>query len=150
MTTAIGTELIEGYLRTRQVQYFRGHHDDEFFFLVSTYHGRLHVHLQPCGPAAKSVKISVTAERYYPIDQRERVAALAEQWNSTDPRAGALVFESSDPGLVGVVAESRFRTGDIEFGVFADQTIQSAVELFGRMKASVGSAAGGGRLLDAG
>ncbi|TGD90299.1 hypothetical protein BayCH28_00020 [Mycolicibacterium sp. CH28] len=149
MTTAIGTELIEGYLRTRQVRYFRGHHDDEFFFLVNTYHGRLHVHLEPCGPAAKTVKISVTAERYYPIDQCDRVAALAQQWNNTGPRVSALVFESSDPGLVGVVAESRFRTGEIEFGAFADQAIQSAIELFARMKASVGSAPDGGRLLDA-
>jgi hypothetical protein len=45
--------LIEEYLRARGVRYFRGHHDDEYFFLVDfqsdfcldASHGRLHVHL---------------------------------------------------------------------------------------------------------
>lgn len=145
MTTATGAELIEGYLRTRQVQHFRGHHDGEFFFLLNTFHGRLHVHLEPCGPEARTVKISVSAARYYSVAQRRRVTALAEQWNQTCPRAVATVFASSDPRLVGVVAESRYREGDLEFGVFVDQAIQSAIELFGRMKASVATVPTGGR-----
>ena len=149
MTTAIGAQLIESYLQTRQVRFFRGHHDDEFFFLVSAYHGRLHVHLQPCGPAGAAVRISVTGERYYPAEQRARVAALIEQWNGTDPMAAATVFESSDPRLVGVLAERRYRSGDADFCPFVDQVVQSALDLFGRLRALVASPSDDTHLLDA-
>ncbi|WP_208300471.1 hypothetical protein [Mycobacterium sp. DL592] len=152
MTIEFGAELIERYLRTRQVRYFRGHHDDEYFFLVNAYHGRLHVHLEPCGPDRRMVKISITAERYYPAAARATVAALASQWNASAPPVTATVFASSDPRLVGVVAARRFSTaagGD--FGSVVDQSIQSAIDLFGRLKASVSSAPGGTtHLLDAG
>lgn len=147
MNTAIGVDLIEGYLQTRQVRYFRGHHQDEFFFLVNAYHGRLHVHLQPCGSA---VQISVTAERYYPADHRAALAALIERWNEADPPAAATMFASSDPRLVGVVAERCYRMDDREFGPFVDRTVQSAIDLFGRLRASVTSPSDGAHLLDAG
>jgi hypothetical protein len=150
MNTAVGAELIETYLRTRQVSYFRGHHDDEFFFLVGAYHGRLHVHLQPCGPSGAAVRISITAERYYPAEQRNRVATFVEQWNSAEPPVTATLFESSDPRLVGVVAERRCRPGDTEFGPFVDQAVQSAINLFGRLSALVASPADGAHMLDAG
>jgi hypothetical protein len=125
MTIESGAELIERYLRTRQVRYFRGHHDDEFFFLVNAYHGRLHVHLEPCGADREMVKVSATAERYYPAASRTRVAALAAQWNQASP-----------PGN--------------DFGTFVDATIQSSIDLFGRMKASVRAQPDGEHLLDAG
>lgn len=150
MNTAIGTALIESYLRTRHVQCFRGHHDDEYFFLVNAYHGRLHVHLQPCGPDGAAVQISITAQRYYPADERDRVSALVQEWNATDPRVTAAVFASSDPGLVGVLAERRYRADDAEFGPFVDQAVQSAADLFGRLRALVTSPSDSTRLLDAG
>src|SRR3954469_24561647 len=138
----VGAQLIEGYLQSRQMRYFRGHHDDEFFFLVNAYHGRLHVHLQPCGSA---VQITITAERYYPADHRAAVAALVQQWNDADSHADATVFSSSDPRLIGVVAERRYRGGDGEFGPFVDQTVQSAIELFGRLGSAVVSSSDGSR-----
>lgn len=150
MNTATGIQLIESYLRTRQVRYFRGHHDDEYFFLVSAYHGRLHVHLQPCGPDNATVRISVTAERYYPAEQRARVADLVEQWNNADPQVTAAVFESSDPRLVGVTAERRYRSGRAEFGPFVDQAVQSAIDLFGRLRVLAASPSDDTHLLDAG
>ncbi|MGY4708532.1 hypothetical protein ACXDF8_03035 [Mycolicibacterium sp. CBM1] len=153
MTTATGAELIEGYLRARQVRYFRGHHDDEYFLMINAYPGRLHVHLKPCPRDATAARISVTAERYYPVTQWPRVTMLADRWNAAGPRAIATVVESSDPRLVGVLAESRYRSADAgsesDFGVFVDETIQSAVDLFGRMSA-LGAQAHGQRLLDAG
>jgi hypothetical protein len=150
MNTATGTQLIESYLSTRQMRHFRGHHDDEYFFLVSAYHGRLHVHLRPCGPSGAAVQISITAERYYPAGQRSRVAALVEQWNDTAPRVTAAVFESSDPRLVGVLAERRYRAGDTQFGPFVDQAVQSAIDLFGRLRVLVASPSDDTHLLDAG
>ncbi|MCV7218543.1 hypothetical protein H7J51_25110 [Mycobacterium crocinum] len=144
---AVGTQLIESYLESRQMRYFRGHHDDEFFFLVNAYHGRLHVHMQPLGSA---VHISITAERYYPADHRAGVATLVQQWNDADSHAAATVFASSDPRLVGVIAERRYRADDGEFGPFVDQTVQSAIDLFGRLRATVASPSDGTHLLDAG
>ena len=151
MTIEFGAELIERYLRTRQVRYFRGHHDDEFFFLVNAYHGRLHVHLEPCGADREMVKVSVTAERYYPAASRAAVAALAAQWNQGAPPARAVVFQSSDPRLVGVAAESRYSvSAGTDFGAFVDASIQSSIDLFGRMKASVRAQPDDEHLLDAG
>lgn len=147
MNTAIGADLIESYLQARQVRYFRGHHQDEFFFLINAYHGRLHVHLQPCGAA---VHLSITAERYYPAGRRAALAALIERWNDTDPPAAATMFASCDPRLVGVVAERRYGVDDGEFGPFVDRTVQSAIDLFGRLRASVASSSDGAHLLDAG
>ncbi|WP_445169987.1 YbjN domain-containing protein [Mycolicibacterium sp. Dal123E01] len=139
MNTAIGVQLTKSYLQTRQVRYFRGHHDDEFFFLVSAYHGRLHVHLQPSGPSGAGVHISIVAERYYPEEERAQVAALVEQWNVAERGVTATVFDSSDPRLVGVLAEQRYRARDGEFGSFIDQVVQSAIDLFGRLRALAGS-----------
>ena len=56
---------IEAYLRARDVQYFRGHHDDEYFFLVDLVagasSGRLNIHLEECeadaGAACKQGKL---------------------------------------------------------------------------------------------
>ncbi|MCX2934633.1 hypothetical protein ORI20_30655 [Mycobacterium sp. CVI_P3] len=150
MTTANGIELIEGYLQSRQVRYFRGHHEDESFFLVSAYHGRLHVHLRPSGPGGAAVQISITADRYYPAVRRARVAAMVEQWTSSDRRLAATVFESSDPSLVGVLAGCRYRAGAGDFGSFVDQAVQSAIDLFGRLRVLAASPSADTDLLDAG
>lgn len=146
MNTASSTHLIEGYLHARQLRYFRGHHDDEYFFLVNAYHGRLHVHLQSRGA---QVWITISAERYYPVQGRARVAELIEHWNQADTRVVATVVESSDPRLVGVVAQRHYRPEGDDFGTFADQAIQSAIDLFGRLQPLVVSS-DDTRLLDAG
>ncbi|BBY61407.1 hypothetical protein [Mycolicibacterium sarraceniae] len=150
MTTATGARLIKSYLSTRQLRHFRGHHDDEYFFLVSANHGRLHVHLQPCGPSGAAVQVTITGERYYPAEQRCRVASLVDQWNDSAPRVSAAVFESCDPRLVGVLAERCYRGGDVEFGPSVDQAVQSAVDLFGRLRMLMASRSDDARLLDAG
>lgn len=147
MNTVIGAEVIEGYVNSRQLRHFCGHHDDEVFFLVNTYHGRLHVHLQPSGSA---IAITISAERYYPADHRAGVAALVQRWNGADTHATATVFPSSDPRLVGVVAERRYRAADGDFGPFVDQTVQSAIDLFGRLGAAVALSSDDTHLLDAG
>ena len=132
MNTARGTQLIESYMQGRQRRFFRGHHDDEFFFLVSAYHGRLHVHMQASG---SDVDITVTAEHYFPAARRAAVAALVQQWNDADLPAVATVSASCDPQRIGVVAERRYRAVDGDFGRFVDQTVQSAIDLFGRLRA---------------
>jgi len=152
MTNEFATELIESYLRNRQVRYFRGRHDQEYFFLVNTYHGRLHVHLEVCGARGDSIKISVATQQFHPAQQRERITELARRWNRTDQSARAIVYESSDPRLLGVGAENHYsHTEAGDFATVADQTIQSAIELFGRIRVSAGlMGARDEQLLDAG
>lgn len=134
-----GAELIENYLRTRGVRYFRGHHDDEFFFLLNTHHGRLHIHLEVCDASGDTIRLNVAAERYFPAELRARLADLADAWNRASPSAKAVVVESSDPTLIGVAAENRYSSADPgDFAAAVDQTIQSAIELFNHTRVSAG------------
>lgn len=146
-----GAELIESYLRARQVRYFRGHHDDEFFFLINAYHGRLHVHLEVASADRDSIAISVCAERYYPARLRGCLIALVDDWNSANPWARATLVSSSDPNLLGIAADNRYSRESVDFAKVVDHTLQSAIELFGRARVlAVGSGSDGNPLRDAG
>jgi hypothetical protein len=56
---------IEDYLRARGVRFFRGHHDDEYFYLVDflsgAYRGRLNVHLEACEAEPGTVLVADAA-----------------------------------------------------------------------------------------
>lgn len=149
-----GTELVESYLRTRGVRYFRGHVDNEFFFLINTHDGRLHIHLEVCGAHGDTIKINVAAEKYFPAQLRGRLTTLVDAWNRSSRWAQAAVGESSDPSLVGVSVESRYSSaGADDFAAVVDQTIGSAIDFFGRTRDSAGlvpSSAPDNPLLDAG
>lgn len=132
--------LIEAYLRSTGVRYFRGHHDDEYFFLVDfvflvdAHQGRLHVHLEACGPDRDSVQLSITPDRFYPVEDRGRLCGLADRWIGQNPGAEAIVHDSSDPSLVGVSVQSLHRPADAEsLACFVDECVASAIELFGTM-----------------
>jgi hypothetical protein len=136
--------LIEAYLRSTGVRYFRGHHDDEYFFLVDfvflvdAHQGRLHVHLEACGPERDSVQLSITPDRFYPVENRSRLSALAARWIGQNHGAEAVVHDSSDPSLVGVSVQSRHRPADAEsLACFVDECVASAIELFGTMGQTV-------------
>lgn len=144
-------ELIEDYLRSGGVRYFRGHHDDEYFYLLHDHllhdhllHGRrprLHVHLEVCGADRDAVEITITPDRYYPAALRDDLQQTVESWNDEAHGIGALVTGSSDPHLAGVAAGSRYRGGDSgEFGEFVDNCVAAATELFERIRIATGSA----------
>lgn len=153
-------ELIEEYLRSRSVRYFRGHHDDEFFYLVgvpvSAFRarraGRLTVHLEVCGPGRDGVRVSIGPDRFYPAARREPLTAIAARWNATDPCVYAVVHDSCDPALVGV--EARITRRPVDFAGLADivdRAVSTSVELFGLMAdAAVPDARGTAGLRDAG
>lgn len=146
-----GAELIESYLRARQVRYFRGHHDDEFFFLINAYHGRLHVHLEVSAADRDSITINVSEERYYPARLRGYLVGLVDEWNGADPWAKATLVTSSDPNLLGIAADNRYSRDSVDFAKVVDRTLQSAIELFGRARVLVvASGSDGNPLRDAG
>ena len=132
------TDLIEGYLRATGVQYFRGHHDGEYVFLVdlpvrtADRQGKLHVHLR--AGEQDDLEISITPDRYYPAAHRERLMELTARWGfGADACADAWVevYDSCDPALVGVVAYAPGRSDGID-GVSAlvDGAVTAATALF--------------------
>lgn len=132
--------LIEAYLRSTGLRYFRGHHDDEYFFLVDfvflvdAHQGRLHVHLEACGSERDAVQLSITPDRFYPVENRAPLSALAARWIGQNPGSEAIVHDSSDPSLVGVSVQSLHRPTDAEsLACFVDECVSSAIELFGTM-----------------
>ena len=147
------SQLIEDYLRAKGVRYFRGHHDDEYFFLVDVltagWHGRLHVHLE--GGRSREVAVSITPGRYFPADRRGRLGELADRWSAGFTGARVVFQPSSDPALVGVLACNLDRPADEEaLGEFVDGTVASAVELFVAMMQATETSMPPARLRDAG
>ena len=101
--------LIEGYLCARGVRYFRGHHDDEYFYLVdfavAAHRGRLNrarlnVHLEV---EQDGVSVSITPDRYYPVSLRGHLDDQIARWNAGRTNLQAMLHASCDPGLVGVL-----------------------------------------------
>ena len=144
--------LIEDYLRTRGARYFRGHHDDEYFYLVDCVvgadRGRLNVHLEVCDPDRGGVRITITPDRYYPVRYRQHLEDLVSRFNAGTAVVGSEVHDSSDPRLVGVLALGCSRPADsAALGEFVEAALASSLDLFGAM---AGLAAPADALRDAG
>jgi hypothetical protein len=131
------TESIERYLRTRRLRYFRGHNDGEYFFILTLEHQRLHVHLEISRAGSEVLTVRITPSCFFPAAHRERLRSVIDHWNSEGRATTAIVHESSDPMRIGVVAEDSRpidrSTSYDELANFADETIESAVELFGEL-----------------
>jgi hypothetical protein len=137
-----GTELIERYLLARGRRYFRGHHDGEYFFILTVGQERLHVHLEISPADRHTLTVRTTPAYFFPAADRARLQEFADNWNGSDRRATATVFESCDQARVGVVAQDSYSLGpEVQFGEFAemaDDTIRSAVQLFTEMTPAPG------------
>ena len=130
--------LIEDYLRTRGARYFRGHHDDEYFYLVDFVvgadRGRLTVHLEVCDSDRAGVRITITPDRYYPVRYRQHLEDLVSRFNAGTAVVGGVVHDSSDPRLVGVLARGCSRPADIAaVGEFVEAALAQSLDLFGAM-----------------
>lgn len=147
------SELIQDYLRKRGVRHFRGHHDDEYFFLVDVLvdgrHKRLNVHLQASGEV---VQVSIAPDRYYPATARGLLADAAARWNAAEPGAEVVIHGSSDPSRVGVSVHDCTGPVDVAgLSAFVDHAIAGAIELFaGMRRAAEPMEQDGPRLRDAG
>jgi hypothetical protein len=126
---------IEEYLRARGARYFRGHHDDEYFFFVDFLagadRGRLDVHLDVCDDS-ETVQVTISPDRYYPAERTSRLAALVDRWNAGAPAVQAVVHGSCDPRLVGVQARGSARPADAaSLSGFVDGAVAAGIDLFG-------------------
>ena len=129
---------IEDYLRARGVQYFRGHHDDEYFFFVDILagadRGRLNVHIEVFDGEPHDVLVTISPDRYYPAEKAQWLGMLAERWNAGNPVLAAVVHGSCDPRLVGVQARSRHQPVDVAaLTGFVEAAVAAGVDLFGRI-----------------
>jgi hypothetical protein len=131
------TELIERYLRARGRRYFRGHHDGEYFFILTVGHERLHVHIEIPPAGRDSVTVRVTPTSFFPASEVAPLSRLADTWNEETRPTRAVVYESSDRNRIGVAAENSYHLASNvpfeEFAALADSTIGSAVALFAEM-----------------
>lgn len=136
-TRPLGTELMERYLRSRRLRYFRGHHDGEYFFILTVGRERLHVHLDMLRGHRYLFTIRVAPAYYFPATHRAGLVRFANKWNRDNHCATASVHESSDPSRVGVVVENShpigYRPDFAAYARFVDDTIQSAVTLFAEL-----------------
>ncbi len=133
--------LIEHYLRGRGLRYFRGHHDDEFFFIVDMLAdpgpGRMHVHLRP--GEGGSVMVGITGDRFYPAAECENLRRLAQGWNASES-LDIVVHDSCDPTLVGVrVDAAGVPAGPEGLATLVDAAVRSAAGFLGQAAGMCGS-----------
>ena len=133
----VAAQLIERYLLSRGRRYFRGHHDGEYFFLLTVGDERLHVHLELAPDDPDLLTIRVAPSYFFPTADRERLLGFVDSWNQAAHRVTAVIHESSDPTRFGISAENSCRVAlDVTFADFAglvDQTIGSSIRLFGEL-----------------
>jgi hypothetical protein len=131
------TEMIERYLQARGRRYFRGHHDGDYFFILTVGHERLHVYIEIPPADRDSVTVRVTPTCFFPASEVARLSTFADKWNEERWPTRALVYESCDRNRIGVAAENSHPLAPNmpfdEFAGLADSTIRSAVMLFAEL-----------------
>lgn len=137
----LSTQLIERYLKTRDLRYYRNSDADEYLLLFSTLHGKLHVTIRLGGPGNQVLVISVTPAVNYPAAQRVRLMEVINDWNRDSWWPKAFVRQTSLPDQVSVVGEqSIWLPEGIHFEAvaeFIDATNACASDLFGKITAAM-------------
>lgn len=130
----LSTQLIERYLSSRDLRFYRSNDGDEYLVLFSTEHGKLHVTMRLSGPRQHVFVISVTPATNYPVAQRVRLMEVINDWNRDSWLPKAFVRQTSLPDQVGVVGEqSVWLPQGIHFEALAeiiDATTTCAGDLF--------------------
>ncbi len=126
-------ELVERYLRSRGLRFFRGGHDGGYFFILTVGHERFHVHLEVIPGKSDVLVVRVAPGHYFPATERDRMLGFARSWNAESRRAEVIVYESSDPSRIGVAAQSSCPIADVDLDDFANRTIRSAIKLFAEL-----------------
>src|ERR1700724_1783507 len=104
----LGTELIERYLDSQGLRFFRGRDGNEFLVLFSTEHGQLQVNIRVTGSRRSVLVVRVSPAEHYPAADRPRLMELVNAWNRDTHWPKAFLRETSDPDRVGVVGENSY------------------------------------------
>jgi Putative bacterial sensory transduction regulator len=101
----LSPQLIERYLKGRDLRFYRSHDGDDFLVLFTTKHGKLHANLRLCGSGKEVLVISVSPAAYFPAEERVRLMEVVNNWNRDTWWPKAFLQETSRPDQVGVFGE---------------------------------------------
>jgi Putative bacterial sensory transduction regulator len=138
----LSTELIERYLRSRQLRFFRSDDGEDFMMVLSNYErGKLHVNLRINGLRRDVLEISMTPAGYYQAAARPRLMELVNDWNRDTHWPKAFVRETAGPNHVSVVAENAYLLTDgihlAALGNFVRSTVEYGADLFKKIEQAV-------------
>ena len=94
MTSATLCEnLIERYMFTCGMRFFRGQHDGEYFFVANAHPRRLHVHLEVSPSFGDVLNVRVAPACFFPVTDRPWLTQFADTWNQQHSEVTAIVHE---------------------------------------------------------
>ncbi|GLE52659.1 YbjN domain-containing protein [Mycobacterium montefiorense] len=138
----LSTELIERYLCSRQLRFFRSDDGGEFMMVLSNYErGKLHVNLRINGLRPDILEISVSPARYYHASERPRLMELVNEWNRDNHWPKAFVRETAATNYVNVVGESAYLLTDgvhlAALGNFIRSTVEYGADLIDKIEQAI-------------
>jgi hypothetical protein len=126
--------LIERYLCTSGVRFFRHEHDGEYLFVEEAHPRRLNVHLKMSPSFGDVLIMRVTPACLFSVTDRPWLTQFADAWNKRGREVSAIVHCTSNPQRIGILARrSQWIRDGIsfeDFAAFADHTIAAAIDLF--------------------
>jgi Putative bacterial sensory transduction regulator len=137
----LSTELVERYLRSRQLRFFRSDDGEEFMMLPSYERGKLQVNLRINGLRRDIFEISISPPGYYPATERPRLMELVNDWNRETHWPKAFVRETARPGQVSVVGENAYLLTDgihVEaLGNLVRSSVEYGADLFEKIERAI-------------
>jgi hypothetical protein len=138
----LSTELIERYLRSRHLRFFRSDDGEEFLMVLAKYEqGKLHVNVRINGLRRDILEISISPAGYYPTSERPRLMELVNDWNRDNHWPKAFVRETAAPTHVSVVGEGAYLLTEgvhLEgLGNFVKSTVEYGADLFEKIEQAI-------------
>jgi hypothetical protein len=138
---SLSPQLIERYLDSRDLRFYRDNDGKGFLVLFSTAHGKLHVNLRAGGKRGDVLVISVSPAAHYPAAERSRLMEVVNEWNRDTHWPKAFVRETSQPNQIGVIGETSFPLSKgIHFEAVAEfigYTTRCAGDLFDKIAEAI-------------
>ncbi|MEZ0351513.1 YbjN domain-containing protein [Mycobacterium sp. pR1184] len=138
----LSPELIERYLRSHQLRFFRSDDGAEFMMVLSHYQrGKLHVNLRINGLRPDILEISISPAGYYQASERPRLMEVVNDWNRDNHWPKAFVRECTQPSHFSVVGESAYLLTDgihlAGLGHFIRSTVEYGTDLIEKIEHAV-------------
>ncbi len=129
--------LIERYLCSSGVRFFRHEHDGDYFFVEHAHPRPLNVHLKMSPSFGDVLTIRVAPACFFSVADRPWLTQFADAWNKRGREVSAIVHGTSNPQRIGVLARrSQWVREGIsfeDFASFVDRTIAAAIDLFAEL-----------------
>jgi hypothetical protein len=133
--------LIERYLDSRGLRFYRSRDGKGLLVLFSTQHGKLQVNLRVGGMHSDVLAISISTATYNLAADRSRLMELVNDWNRDTHWPKAFVRDTSQPGRIAVVGESAYPLADgihvDALGNFINSSIRGGAKLFDKVAQAI-------------